>query len=109
MLASESAFAGVQSLTAGITSGSLMPSQSYLTPPTNTGFWQDWGTAHYTFVPTATSATLQFSVTNQEFDVGLDAVSIAPGVATTPEPGSMILFATGLIGVAGRILRHRRG
>ena len=78
--------------------GSLTPSETFTSPVTNTLFWQNWGSDQYTFVPTATSATLQFSVTSEAFDVGLDAVSIAPATAV-PEPSALLLLGTGLLGV----------
>jgi len=55
-----------QNTTLGITSGSLTPAETFTSLPTNTLFWQNWGPQQYTFVSTATAATLQFSVTNQQ-------------------------------------------
>lgn len=78
-------------------SNSLTPSQSF-SAGAGLGqfFWQVWQPEQYTFIPDATSSVLTFSVTNQAFDVGLDAVSITSQV---PEPGtgSMMLFGSVLI------------
>jgi hypothetical protein len=91
-----------QQLTVAMTSGSLTPSETFTSPVTDTLFWQNWGSDQYTFVPTATSSTLQFSAANQQFDVGLDAVSVTPQTSVTLEPGVtfvvLILLAL-LIGV----------
>src|SRR5258708_23032658 len=49
------------------------------TPPLSSGnYWRTWVTEHYVFVATASSATVDFSVTNQAQDMGLDNVSVAP-------------------------------
>jgi PEP-CTERM motif/Protein of unknown function (DUF642) len=95
-----------QKITVQFTSGSLTPSETFTSPVTNTLFWQNWGPEQYTFVPTATSATLQFSVNNQQFDVGLDGVSIA-SAAAVPEPASLMLLGTALIGF-GWVRRRRK-
>jgi len=90
-----------QQLTLAITSGSSTPSETFTSPVTNTLFWQNWGAEQYTFVPTATSATMQFSVTNQQYDVGLDGVSIAPAVTNAPEPSGAGLFLSSLLCLVG--------
>ena len=93
-----------QQLTVGITSGSSTPSQTFTTLSTSLLFWQDWGPNSYNFLATATSATLQFSVTNQKYDIGLDAVSVSAAPLTAasaaPLPAALPLFASGL-GVMG--------
>jgi Protein of unknown function (DUF642)/PEP-CTERM motif len=103
MMAAEANFeTGGRSLDVSLTSGSSTPSQTFTATPVS-AFWQSWESKEYTFVPTATSATLQFSVTNATDDVGLDNVSIA----AAPEPASLLLLGSGLIVLAGR-LRSRK-
>lgn len=97
-----------QQLTVDMTSGSSSPAETFTSPVTNTLFWQNWGSDQYTFLAGASSATVQFSVTHQQFDVGLDAVSIAPATATTPEPGSLTLLGLALLGLAA-VVTGRRG
>jgi hypothetical protein len=87
-----------QQLTVAITSGSLTPSELFTSPVTNTLFWQNWGSDSYAFVATATSATLQFSVTNQQWDVGLDAVSVSEASAT-PLPSTWFMLLSGFVGL----------
>jgi len=94
-----------QQVTVGFTSGSSTAPETFTTPATNTLFWQDWGSDQYTFVPTATSAVLQFSVTHQQYDVGLDGVSIMPASTAVPEPASWQL--AGLVLAALLALRLR--
>ena len=96
-----------QQLTVGFTSGSSTASETFTSLATNTEFWQNWGPNVYNFVPTATSATLQFSVLNQPFDVGLDGVSIALADGhTVPEPTTLGLLGLGVVGV-GFVRRKR--
>ena len=93
-----------QHLTVGITSGSLTPSETFTSLPTATLFWQDWGAEQYTFIADSNlwphySSRLLTKCGN---DVGLDGVSVAPAAATgVPEPGSMTLLVSGLIGLIG--------
>jgi hypothetical protein len=95
-----------QQLTVAMTSGSSTPSELFTSPDSNlTLFWQNWGADQYTFLATATSADLQFSVTNQQFDVGLDSVSISAANEAVPEPRSLILLIPVLLGLAGTV-RH---
>lgn len=84
-----------QDITVGFADGSDSAPQTFTSLPTNTLFWQNWGVNQYHFVPTATSATLQFSVVNQAFDVGLDGVSIT----AVPVPAAIWLLGTALGGL----------
>jgi Protein of unknown function (DUF642) len=104
LMASEGETA-TQQITAGITSGSLTPSETFTSLPTSSLFWLNWGPEEYTFMATATSATLQFSVTNQQYDVGLDAVSITTATTTVPEPSGLTFLVSGLLGLAGTVRR----
>jgi len=111
MMAAEAYYDPTQTITVGFTSGSSTAAMTFTSPLTTSAFWQNWGSEQYTFTPSATSATLQFSVTDQAFDVGLDAVSIAasnPNVV--PEPrGYAALLGLGVLGIAGvSKLRRRR-
>jgi hypothetical protein len=95
-----------QDLTVGLTSGSSTPSGTFTSPVTDNLFWLNWGADKYAFVPTATSATLQFSVAQQQYDVGLDSVSVT-GV---PEPATwaMMLLGVGMVGAGMRMARKER-
>jgi hypothetical protein len=98
-----------QQLTVAMTSGSSTPSELFTSPDSNfTLFWQNWGAEEYTFLATATSADLQFSVTNQQWDVGLDSVSISSAAEAVPEPGSLILLVPVLLGLAGTVRRNSK-
>jgi hypothetical protein len=94
-----------QQLTVGMTSGSSTPSQTFTTLATSSLFWLNWGSDSYSFVPTATSATLQFSVTDQAFDVGLDAVSVSVG--SVPEPSTWAMMILGFAGIGFMAYRRK--
>jgi hypothetical protein len=73
-----------------------------------------WIQANYT--PTAGAYTLQFGVVNvndQAFDTGMAIAGATIGdipiddIAATPEPASLILMGTGLMGVAWRVCRWK--
>jgi hypothetical protein len=88
MMAAEGTDSGPQSITAGFSSGSSTPSQTF-SAVNGANYWRNWVSESMTFVASSTSVGLEFSV-NQAEDVGLDSVSVS--VATSvPEPNSFIL------------------
>jgi len=103
MLADE--FTYVQPVTASIIGAATTVSQTFDTIGGGAAFWTaaNWSTYHFTFVAPSTDARLEFSVDNQPYDIGLDAVTIAPVGA--PEPSGLILLSSGLVGFAGLIRR----
>ncbi len=90
-------------------SGSSSPSQTYTGPASSIGnLYDKWASFTYSFVPTATSAQIDFvetAATAGTGDVGLDAVSIADSGVAAPEPATMALFGSGLLLLG--ILRRR--
>jgi len=94
----------VQPVTVSIIAGATTLSQTFYTVG-GAAFWQpqNWSTNTFTFTAPAADARLQFSVDNQPYDIGLDAISITSPV---PEPASLLLLGGGLLSVAGRVRRR---
>ncbi len=69
-----------------------------------------WKKADLIFTPTATSETLSFlalgTPSGEPPFALLDGVTVSDTVATTPEPGSLALLGTGVLGLAGMLRRR---
>jgi outer membrane protein OmpA-like peptidoglycan-associated protein len=92
MLANEN-LDGPQSVTVAFASGSSTPAQSYIVYP-GKGYWSLWEEEGLVFKATAATAELKFSVTNQQYDIGLDNVRVGP-----PSPQFSVKKEAGKIGI----------
>ena len=112
MTATESGFAGgpepggPQTMTVGFLSGSSTAPQSFTSPDSTADYWRLWVTQDYTFIASASSAVVDFSVANQQYDMGLDNVAVSTS-AVTPEPSSLWLLGSALVALTGVIRRSR--
>jgi hypothetical protein len=69
----------------------------------------DWGLFQFTDIATSTTTRLTFTFRNDPAYWFLDDVSATTsGLGTTPEPGTLVLFGSGLIGIAGVVRRKFR-
>ncbi|MGB7553797.1 MAG: PEP-CTERM sorting domain-containing protein [Candidatus Korobacteraceae bacterium] len=67
-----------------------------------------WSLFEFTGTATSTSTRLTFTFRNDPNYWFLDNVSVTTGGLTTPEPGTLVLFGSGLIGIAGIVRRKIR-
>jgi hypothetical protein len=106
MIANEGANTNVPlSITAGFDAGSSTASQSFTAPTVAANYWKTWLPESLMFVATAATATVDFSTTDQAFDIGLDNVQAAE-ITTIPEPASLVLLGGSLAALG--ILRRRQ-
>jgi len=76
--------AGSQSITVSFPSGSSTPARTFTTMAPFAGlYWTTWEPQAMQFIATSTTATLQFSVISQQYDIGLDYVQVK-AMSTTP-------------------------
>jgi hypothetical protein len=104
-IAAEGTVSGQQSLTVDFPSGSLTPAKTFSTNTPAVNYWPDWEPKTYDFVANSTSVDIRFSVTNIQFDVGLDSVGVS--LATVPEPSTLTLLGVVAAGLIGRHWRRR--
>lgn len=93
-----------QTMTVEFSSGSSTGSSPYSASPSGVNYWRIWLPETKTFVATAGSAAVDFSVTDQQFDMGLDAVSVVAG-STIPEPSTWAMLLLGFAGLGSMGLR----
>jgi hypothetical protein len=103
-----SEFTSMDQLQVSFVAGSNTASQIFASNPYPCGgcFWQGWQTFSMNFVPSAGSVTFHFQgVPNtNSYEVGVDAFQISGGTST-PEPGTLIMLGSGVIGLAGMLRR----
>ncbi|HZL68343.1 MAG TPA: PEP-CTERM sorting domain-containing protein, partial [Candidatus Limnocylindrales bacterium] len=67
-----------------------------------------WTQFTLTNTATSTSTLLEFTFRNDPGYWFLDNVGVNTGGGTTPEPGTLVLFGSGLLGIAGVVRRKFR-
>jgi hypothetical protein len=105
-MATEGTFSLPQSITVDFPTGSSTSAQTFTAATPSVSYWTDWETKTENFIATSASVDIRFSVTNLEFDVGLDSVSVSP--TAIPEPSTLILLGIGVAGIAGYSWRRRK-
>lgn len=89
--------------------GSASASADFTAPPRISISWDNWLTKTHDFVPTSSAVTFRFldlGSSTSGYDVGLDNLSITQQAAI-PEPSSIVLLTTSLVGISFALLRRR--
>jgi hypothetical protein len=109
--AQSSEYTSSDELRVSFTAGSNTASQIFTSVPFPGGgqFWFTWQNFSMSFVPSATSVTFHFqgvpNLTPPSYEVGVDNFQISGGTGT-PEPGTLVMLGSGVLGLAG-ILRRK--
>jgi hypothetical protein len=85
------------------------PKTVFTAPPYNgTPYWDNWVPQEFQFTASATTATVTFDavgLNQNDYDVGLDNVTLSEVQTAAPEPGTWMLLGLGISGLA--FLRRR--
>lgn len=87
-----------------------------MTFPVNPAVFDGWQSQSMFFTATAETQTLSIVAKNvtgddQRTDLGLDGILLdvaGAGTTPTPEPATMLLFGTGLVGLVGSRIRKKK-